>query len=162
MDDKPAKSTGLTTFQLTETLAEKHTHCYQCAGSSEHSRPPPPSVAEQLAGNVLRLGHHPFHRQMNMAGILFDTDAAAVQPGARDRRRATSQKRIEHQVAFVGRGQQTTFNQRHRFLRGMSAQGFFRPARRGKSPDRFHLFAGDCFHGGVVETVFALLVLRRP
>jgi len=134
----------------------------RCTGSGSHSRPPPSSVGEQLTGKVLRLGHHPFHRQLNMVGILFNPNAAAVQPGTRDRRRATSQKRVEHQVAFVGRGQQAALYQRHRFLRGMSAQGFFRPSRCGKSPDRFHLFASDRLHGGIIKTVFALLVLGRP
>ena len=97
-----------------------------------------------------------------MVGILFDPNAATVQPGAGDRSGAASQKRVEHKVAFIGRGEQAALNQRHRFLRGMSALGFFRPSRRGKSPDGFHLFAGDCFHGGIIKTVFALLVLRRP
>jgi hypothetical protein len=45
----------------------------------------------------------------------------------------------EHQVALIGSGQQAALDQRHGFLRGMSAQGFSRPSRRGKSPDGFCL-----------------------
>jgi hypothetical protein len=56
-------------------------------------------------GVFLKCGFHAFLCHLDIMQIQFDPDAAAIEPEADDGRRATAQKRVQHQVAFVRRGQ---------------------------------------------------------
>ena len=74
-------------------------------------------------------------RDFDVVQIEFDADAAAFEPDAGHRRRAVAQKRVQHQVAFVRRGQQAAFYQSHGLLRRMLAKFFFRAGWCAQSPD---------------------------
>jgi hypothetical protein len=56
---------------------------------------------------------NPVAGKIQMDDVHFDPDAAAFEPETDDSRRSTAQKRVQHQVAFVRRGQQAAFDQRH-------------------------------------------------
>ena len=75
-------------------------------------------------------------RHFDVVQIQFDADAAAFEPEAGHRRRAVAQKRVQHQVAFVRRGQQAAFHQSHEFLRGVFAERLLTGGWSGESPDR--------------------------
>ena len=77
----------------------------------------------------------PTRRHFDVVQIELDPDAAAFEPEAGHRRRAVAQKRVQHQVPFVRRGQQAAFNQSHGFLRGMFAVGFLVTPRSRHGPD---------------------------
>ena len=70
-----------------------------------------------------------------MCFVQFNADTAAFEPEAGHRRRAVAQKRVQHQVPFVRRGQQAAFHQSHGFLRWMFAKLFLIRGRRGYCPD---------------------------
>mgnify|MGYP007073200654 CR=1 FL=1 len=113
-----------------------------------------------------------------MPFIQFNSDAAAFVSDAGHGRRSATEKRVEHEVAFVGGGEQTAFDERDRLLCRVLAEGFFFVARRGHrpdgvkvrvipgklafAPDRFHLFAGNLSHLVVVEDVLGFFVFRCP
>ena len=70
-----------------------------------------------------------------MGQVGFDPDALAIQAHGGHRRGAVAQKRVQHQIAFIGGGPQAAFDQRHGLLRWMLAECFFVRAGSAQSPD---------------------------
>jgi len=72
-------------------------------------------------------------------------------------------ERIEDEVAFVGGGEQDSFEESDGFLRRVFAEFLFPRFRRLDFPDRFHLLAAIGFlHEFVIEGVSRLLAFRSP
>ena len=97
--------------------------------------PPPSYLRRKKVSACFNRFLHPFHCEFCVRLVQFNPDAAAFEAEAGDGGGAAAQEGVEHQVAFVGRGQQATLDQRHGLLRGMFAEGFFVAARRGNGPD---------------------------
>lgn len=98
-----------------------------------------------------------------MCLIQFNPDAPAFISDGGHSGSSTAQKRIKHEVAFIGGGEEAAFHQCHGLLRGVFAVRLLRPARCRHGPHRFHLLAAvGAAHEVVVEAVFAFLIARGP
>jgi len=97
-----------------------------------------------------------------MIQIQFDTDEVAMQSNAGDGGCSAAKEWVEDEVAGVCRGEDAAFDQGNGFLGWVFAECFFFISGSAHCPHAFHLFAGDGFHGTVVENVFGFFVFGGP
>src|SRR5690242_14873059 len=71
----------------------------------------------------------------NIGEVGFYSDATPVETDAGDGGCSTAKERVEHQITFVRRGQQATFDQGHGLLSWVSAVGFLVTPRSRHGPD---------------------------
>lgn len=94
--------------------------------------------------------------------VEFDADETAVGLDASDGGCAHAHEGVEDEGVFVGGGEDAALDEGDGFLGGMFAKGLLGVLRSRHGPNGLHLFAGDGFHGLVVEEVLALVALGGP